>query len=87
MGLTQLLATPAYQSAVSVARLVDGFGQLCRRAGQLGIWVNLGPCPSRVAPTWPPLGPSWVGRPRNGGIMLDSWHALPGGRPDAGGAG
>lgn len=75
LGLTQLLATPAYQRAGPVAQLVDGFGQLCERAGQLGIWVNLEPmpftgCPD-VAAAWAIVGGA---APPNGGIMLDSWH-------------
>lgn len=76
LGLTQILATAPYpKDGVPLARLVDGFGDLCARAAKLGVWVDLEPmpffgCPT-VADAWAVVG--GAAQP-NGGIMMDSWH-------------
>lgn len=76
LGLVQILATAAYQkAAVPLQQLIDGFGNLCERAGKLGIWVDLEPmpffgCPT-VADAWAVVGGA---AQDNSGILMDSWH-------------
>ena len=76
LGLTQILATAPYlKDGVSLARLIDGFGDLCTRAAKLGVWVDLEPmpffgCPT-VADAWAVVG--GAAQP-NSGILMDSWH-------------
>lgn len=76
LGLTRILATAAYRKdAVPLPQLVVGFGKLCERAAQLGIWVDLEPmpftgCPD-VAAAWAIVGGA---AQANSGILLDSWH-------------
>ena len=76
LGLVQILATAAYQKgAVPLPQLIDGFGDLCQRAAELGIWVDLEPmpffgCPT-VAAAWDIVGGA---AQENSGILMDSWH-------------
>lgn len=76
LGLVQILATAAYQNgAVPLQQLIDGFSNLCERAGKLGIWVDLEPmpffgCPT-VADAWAVVGGA---AQDNSGILMDSWH-------------
>ncbi len=76
LGLVQILATAAYyKDAVPLQQLVDGFGKLCERAAQHGIWVDLEPmpffgCPT-VADAWAVVGGA---AQDNSGILMDTWH-------------
>ncbi len=76
LGLTQILATAPYlKDGVPLARLIDGFGDLCVRAAKLGVWVDLEPmpffgCPT-VADAWAIVGGA---AQENSGILMDSWH-------------
>ena len=76
LGLTQILATAGYQHGqVELARLVDGFGDLCARADSLGIWVDLEPQPFSGCATVPEAWAIVEGAGQaNAGILMDSWH-------------
>jgi sugar phosphate isomerase/epimerase len=71
-----LLAFPAYDHGVVPLQVaVEGFANLCDRAEEAGLWVNLEFAPMLGLPN---LADAWevvrlADRP-NSGIMLDTWH-------------
>ena len=76
LGLETILAVAGYdKDAIPLEILVDGFGRLCDRAAQNGLWVDL-----EFMPFWglPDLASAWaiVGavQRKNAGIMIDTWH-------------
>ena len=76
LGLETILAVAGYdKGAIPLEILVDGFGRLCDRAAQKGLWVDL-----EFMPFWglPDLATAWaiVGatQRKNAGIMVDTWH-------------
>ena len=76
LGLVQILAVAGYQHGqVELPRLVDGFADLCERAGRLGIWVDLEPQPfsgcASVPEAWAIVGGTGA---RNAGVLMDTWH-------------
>jgi len=76
LGLSQILATAGYlKDGVPLQQLIDGFGDLCQRAANLGIWVDLEPMPffgcNNVAAAWAVVGGA---AQENSGILMDTWH-------------
>lgn len=83
LGLQTILAVAGFDAGqVSLGQQIDGFGALCERAAQAGIWVDL-----EFMPFWglPDLAAAHAvvagaGAP-NAGIMIDTWHFCKG-QPD-----
>ena len=76
LGLETILAVAGYdKGAIPFDILVDGFGRLCDRAAQNGLWVDL-----EFMPFWglPDLATAWAivsaAQRKNAGIMVDTWH-------------
>ena len=76
LGLRQILATAAYEKdGVPLQQLVDGFGALCDRAAERGIWVDIEPMPFFGCPTVVDAMAVVGGAGRaNAGVLMDSWH-------------
>jgi sugar phosphate isomerase/epimerase len=76
LGLRSILAVAGYDpGAVPLEQLIEGFGDLCDRAAQIGVRVDL-----EFMPFWglPDLAAAWAivggaGR-ANSGITVDTWH-------------
>lgn len=76
LGLRQILATAGYlRGGAPLSQLIDGFGELCDKAAERGIWVDLEPMPffgcATVADAMAVVG--GAGR-ANAGVLMDSWH-------------
>jgi sugar phosphate isomerase/epimerase len=76
LGLETILAVAGYdKDTVPLESLVDGFGRLCDRAAENGLWVDLEFMPfwglPDLASAWAIVGPA---QRKNAGIMLDTWH-------------
>jgi sugar phosphate isomerase/epimerase len=76
LGLETILAVAGYdEGAIPLEVLVEGFGRLCDRAAQNGLWVDL-----EFMPFWglPDLATAWAivaaAQRKNAGIMVDTWH-------------
>jgi sugar phosphate isomerase/epimerase len=76
LGLKSILAVAGYdKDALPLAILIEGFGRLCDRAEQRGLWVDL-----EFMPFWglPDLAGAWAivdgAKRKNAGIMVDTWH-------------
>jgi sugar phosphate isomerase/epimerase len=76
LGLETILAVAGYdKDQFPLGLLVDGFGRLCDRAAQNGLWVDL-----EFMPFWglPDLASAWAivegAKRKNAGIMVDTWH-------------
>jgi sugar phosphate isomerase/epimerase len=76
LGLETILAVAGYdKDAIPLEVLIDGFGRLCDRAAQNGLWVDL-----EFMPFWglPDLASAWAivggAHRQNAGIMVDTWH-------------
>jgi sugar phosphate isomerase/epimerase len=74
--LETILAVAGYdEGAIPLEVLVEGFGRLCDRAAQNGLWVDL-----EFMPFWglPDLATAWAivaaAQRKNAGIMVDTWH-------------
>lgn len=80
LELVSVLACAAYEKdTVPVNALIDGFGALCDRAAQSGIWVDLEPMPFFGCPD---LASAWAivegANQPNSGILIDTWHFFKG---------
>jgi sugar phosphate isomerase/epimerase len=76
LELETILAVAGYdKGAFPLDVLIDGFGRLCDRAAQNGLWVDL-----EFMPFWglPDLASAWAivsgAQRKNAGIMVDTWH-------------
>ena len=76
LGLETILAVAGYdRGVISLDVLIDGFGRLCDRAAQSGLWVDL-----EFMPFWglSDLAVAWAiidgAQRENCGIMVDTWH-------------
>ena len=83
IGAERLLALPGYEVGdVPLDVAVEGFADLCDRAAERGLWIDLEALPMFGLPT---LADAWevlrlADRP-NSGLLLDTWHFARGG-PD-----
>lgn len=76
LDIKAILAVAGYDpGTIEHSRLVDGFGALCDRAANAGIWVDL-----EFMPFWgmPDLASAWAvvreADRQNSGILVDTWH-------------
>ena len=63
------------KDGVPLSQLIDGFGDLCERAANLGVWVDIEPMPffgcNDVAAAWAVVKGA---AQENSGILMDTWH-------------